>query len=76
MTTKELKAVKSLMLNKDIRVLQADNTLVLDESEYKHKLNTLQESGVCEPLPKDPTANAKKKVEKLLSKHKLLFLSI
>jgi hypothetical protein len=44
MTKKELKAVKSSSLNKDIRVLQADNgscTVVLDEPKYKEKLNTL-----------------------------------
>jgi hypothetical protein len=79
MTTKELKAMKSLMLNKDMRVLQADKgscTVVLDESEYKDKLNTLLESGVCEPLAKDPTAKAEKKVQKLLSRHKTTLPSI
>jgi hypothetical protein len=61
--------VKSLRLNKDIRILQADKghcTVVLDESEYKDKLNTLLESGVYEPLPKDPTAKDERKVQKLL----------
>jgi hypothetical protein len=56
MNKKELKAVKSLRLNKETRILQADNgnsTVVLDEHEYKDKLNTLLESGVYEPLPKD-----------------------
>jgi hypothetical protein len=43
---------------------------VLDESKYKEKLNTLLESGVYEPLPKDPTAKIERKVQKLLSKHK------
>jgi hypothetical protein len=65
MTTKELRAVKSLRLNKNIRILQADKgncTVVMDESEYKDKLNTLLESGVYEPLPKDPTAMVEKKV--------------
>jgi hypothetical protein len=41
MTTKELKAVKSLRLNKDIRILRADKgncTVVLDESEYKESV--------------------------------------
>jgi hypothetical protein len=43
-TKKELKAVKFSRLKKDIRLLQADKgncTVVLDESEYKDKLNTL-----------------------------------
>jgi hypothetical protein len=63
MTTKELKAVKSLRLNKDIRILRADKgncTVVLDESEYKDKLNTLLESGVYETLPKDPPAKVER----------------
>jgi hypothetical protein len=40
--------VKSLMLNSDI-ILQADKgncTMVLDESKYKDKLNTLLKSRV------------------------------
>jgi hypothetical protein len=44
MTTKELKAVKSLTLNKDIKILQVDKgncTVVLVESKYKNKLYTL-----------------------------------
>jgi hypothetical protein len=59
MTTKELKAVRSSWLNKDITILQADkgnSTVVFYESKYKEKLNTLLEFGVYEPLPKDPTA--------------------
>jgi hypothetical protein len=73
MTKKELKAIKSLRLNKDIRIPQADNgkcTVVLDETKYKSKLNTLLESGVYEPLTKDPSANVERKLHKLLSKHK------
>jgi hypothetical protein len=73
MTTKELKTVKSLRLDKDIRILQADKgncTLVLDESKYKDKPNTLLDSGIYQPLPKDPTAKVERKVQKLLSKHK------
>jgi hypothetical protein len=38
MNKKELKAVKYLRLNKEIRILQADKgncTVVLDESKYK-----------------------------------------
>jgi hypothetical protein len=41
MTTKELKAVKSLRLNKEIWILQADKgncTVMFDESKYKEKL--------------------------------------
>jgi hypothetical protein len=34
---------------------------VLDESQYKVKLNTLLESGVYEPFNKDPTVRAEKK---------------
>jgi hypothetical protein len=52
-TTKELKVVKPLRLNKDIRILQADNgncTVVLDESKYKDKLDNFLESGVYESL--------------------------
>jgi hypothetical protein len=41
-----------------------------DESKYKDKLDTLLETGVYEPLPKYPTAEVKRKVQKLLSKHK------
>jgi hypothetical protein len=73
MNKKELKALKSLRLNKEIRIFQADEgncTVVLDESQYKDKLNTLPESGVYEPLPKYPTAKVERKVQKLLSKHK------
>jgi hypothetical protein len=70
MTTKELKAVKSLRLKKDIRIHQADTgncTVVFDESKYKEKLNILLESGVYEPLPKGPTAKVGRKMQKLLS---------
>jgi hypothetical protein len=65
--------MKSLRLNKDIRLLQADKgnyTVMLDEFKYEDKLNTLLESGVYEPLSKDPTAKFDRKVQKLLSKHK------
>jgi hypothetical protein len=60
-------------LNKDIRILQTDkgNCIVMfDESKYKEKLNTLLESGVYKPLPKDPTAKVDRKIHKLLSKQK------
>jgi hypothetical protein len=65
MTTKELEAVKSLTVKKSIRILQADSdncTVVLDESKYKNKLNTLLESSAHEPLPKDPTAKVERKI--------------
>jgi hypothetical protein len=74
MTTKELKTVKSLMLNKEIRILQAENgncTVVFDESKYKEELNILLECGVYEPFPKDPTAKVERKIQKLLSKNKI-----
>jgi hypothetical protein len=77
LTAEELKALKFLRLNKDIRILQADKgncTVVFDESKYKDKLNTSRESGVCERLPKNPTAKVGRKVQKLLSKHKMTFL--
>jgi hypothetical protein len=77
MTINELKGVNSFRLNKDIRILQADKgncTLVLDLSKYKDTLNILVESGVYEPLPKDPTAKGARKIEKILSNTKLLFI--
>jgi hypothetical protein len=74
MTMKRLKAVRSLRLDKDIRILQVDKdncTVVLEEFKYKNKFNTLLESRTYELLPKDPTA----KVE-LFQITKLLFLPI
>jgi hypothetical protein len=56
---KELKTVKSLRLNKIIRNLPAnkDNcSVVLDEIEYRDKIDTLLKSGVYESLSKDPAA--------------------
>jgi hypothetical protein len=44
-----MNAVKLLRLNQDIRILPADKdnyTVVLDESKYNDKINTLLESGV------------------------------
>jgi hypothetical protein len=49
--------------------------VVLYESKYEEKLNTLLEPGVYEPLSKDPTAKVERKIQKLLSKHKLLSLT-
>jgi hypothetical protein len=76
MTTKELKAVKSLRQHKDTRILQADKgncTVVFDESKYKEKLNTLLEFSFYEPLPNDPTARVERKMQKVLFKHKTTF---
>jgi hypothetical protein len=44
--------------------------VIFDKSRYKERLNTLLESGVYEPFPKDPTAKVERKIQKLLSKHK------
>jgi hypothetical protein len=63
--------MKSLRHNRDIRILQAEKgswTVVLDESKYEDKVNTLLESRAYEPLPKDPTAEVERKVQKLLSR--------
>jgi hypothetical protein len=62
-----------LRLNQDIRILPADKgncTVVLDESKYNDKINTLLESGVYEPMPKDPTAKVERKVQQILAKYK------
>jgi hypothetical protein len=70
---KELKALKSLRLNKDIRILPADKgncTVVLDEIKYRDKINTLLKSGVYEPLSKDPTAKVERRVQQILAKFK------
>jgi hypothetical protein len=69
--------VKSLRLIKDIGILQADKgnyIVVLDESKYKDKLKPLL-SGVYEPFPKDPTAKAGRKVQKLIFKHRTTLLT-
>jgi hypothetical protein len=44
--------------------------VVLDNSKYKEKLNNLLESGIYEPLPKDPTAKVERRIQKLFSKNK------
>jgi hypothetical protein len=77
MSKMESKAMRSSKFN-EIRILQADKgnrTVVLDESKYKVKQNTLLESGVYEPVPEDPTAKADKKVQTLLSKHRIALLT-
>jgi hypothetical protein len=56
--------MKSVGLNMQIVILQAEKgnyTVVLDESEYKDKLNILIESGVHEPLPKYSEAKVERK---------------
>jgi hypothetical protein len=70
---KELKVMRSLPLNKNIRILKAKKgncPMVLDESEYKDKLNNLLESGFYEPLSKDLKAKVNRKDQELLSKQK------
>jgi hypothetical protein len=78
-TKQEFRALKSLKLNKDIRILQADKgncTVMLDESEYRNKLNLLLDSGIYKPLSEDPTGTVERKVQKPLSKHKAACLLI
>jgi hypothetical protein len=52
MIMKELKAVKSSRLNKDIRILQADKancTVMFDESKYKKSLTLCRCLGFINP---------------------------
>jgi hypothetical protein len=59
MTRRKSMALKSLKINKQIRILQADKgncTVVLNESTYKEKISSLLESGVYEILRKGPTS--------------------
>jgi hypothetical protein len=73
MNEKEFKAVRSVKFNKDIKIVMADNgkcSVMSDGYEYKDNLNTFSESGLYEPLTKDPTARADIKVQKLLAEHK------
>jgi hypothetical protein len=42
--------------------------VVLDESKYKDKSNTVPKSGFYEHLPKHPTDNFERKVQKIFSK--------
>jgi hypothetical protein len=70
---KKLKAVKSLRLNKDIRILPADKgncSVVLEEMEYRDKIDTLLKSGVYEPLSKDSATKIQRKVQQILAKYK------
>ena len=69
----EMAAIKSLKRDKDIRIIQADKgncTVVLNEVDYQSKLNTLLQSGVYEPIEKDPTLKIERRIRCLLSKHK------
>jgi hypothetical protein len=69
MSKKELKAVRFLRLNMDIRILQADKgncIMVLDK--YKDNLNPFLESEVYESFSKDPTAKVRPR--KYHSEHK------
>jgi hypothetical protein len=75
-TREEYVTIKSLKLNKNIRILLADKgncSVVLDETTYKDKLNTLLESRAYEILCSDPTAKTERKIQTLLSKHKSAF---
>jgi hypothetical protein len=77
MTKKELKAMKSLRLNKDTRILQADKrncTVVLDESKYKDKLNILPSPGFMNPCPKIPQLRLRGKYRNSFPNTKLFFL--
>jgi hypothetical protein len=72
LSKQEFIALKSLKHNKNIRISQADKgicTVVLDDSEYRDKLNLLLDSGVYEPLPMDRTKTVESKVQKILFKH-------
>lgn len=78
MTGRELKCFESLKQIIDVKILQADKgncTVVLDDTEYLHKLISLLESGVYEPLPKDQNSAVEREVQKLLSKYKQHLLS-
>jgi hypothetical protein len=74
-TREEYKAIKSLKLNKNIRILPADKgncSVVLGESKYKGKLNKLLETGAYEMLSSDSTA---KKKQKVIYKHSCLSIN-
>jgi hypothetical protein len=73
-----MKALKSLALNRDIRILKANKCnciVVLNESRptYKEKLAALLQSGAYESTLKDPTSRLERKMQKLLSGRKLAF---
>jgi hypothetical protein len=67
-----LRAVKSLKLNQGIRILPADKgTVILDETQYRDKINILLKSGVYEALHRDPTAKIERKIQHILAKHRM-----
>jgi hypothetical protein len=75
-TREEYTAIKSLKLNKNIRILPADKgdcSIVLNETTYKDKLNTLLESGTYKILSSDPMVKIERKIQTHLSKHKSAF---
>jgi hypothetical protein len=75
-TRKKCMLLKSVKVNKEIRILQAGKgnyKAVLSESTCK-RLSSLLESGVYEHLQKDPMSQIERKLRKRLSKHKT-FLS-
>jgi hypothetical protein len=53
-------------------VSKDDFTIVMEKPTHREKLFTLVDDGVYEPLSKDPTSKLERKVQKLLSKHKLI----
>jgi hypothetical protein len=66
-----LRAVKSLKLNEDIRILPADKgncTIIVDETQYRDKINIVLKSGFYEALPRDPTAKVDGKIQQILAK--------
>jgi hypothetical protein len=75
-TQEEYRAIKSLKLNKNIRILLEDKgncSIVLDETTYQDKLNTLFECRAYEILSSDPTPKTERKIQTPLSKHKSAF---
>jgi hypothetical protein len=56
-----------------IRILQADKgncSVMIDEIEYREKIDTLLKSGVYEALSKDPAAKIERKVQQIPAKYK------
>jgi hypothetical protein len=49
-------------------VIQGNCTVVLDEIEYRDKINTLLKSGIYEPLSKDTIAKVERNVQQILVK--------
>jgi hypothetical protein len=77
MSKKELKVVRSLIINMDITILQADkgnHIMVLAEFRYKDKLNTFLEPRVYEPLAKHTTAKVERGVQKFFCEYETALL--